>query len=293
MEGAFQKHWKLAHFIRNVTTSNSQNNINNSSSSETAAQNQTTMSLQQGQQLVNDLKYLGMLRKDQAANVSRQLFDAQQHQAFLSTRALMLQQQQSPPRETFEYFANVRDPVSRFVSATAQEMYVHHKRRPPTLRTSCLKTTGQETLRCALDYVKKKFGNKLVRNPHFIPMAVVLLRRTFGYNTEIKLFDMAAVSDIVTQIAALDEDASQKASIITARNTHDEEGKDQGSDVLKNMSVMDLTHDMIQEICDLYQVDVIMLESLGIPSRCSKLFDPTLQKSEANIFLEWKTKYPL
>jgi hypothetical protein len=164
---------------------------------------------------------------------------------------------------TFHYFTTVRDPVSRFVSAIAQEMYV--RRNDPkaqSFREKCLLETPQKTLGCSIQHVQDRFeGKEELDQPHFIPMTTILYRRSYGFNASVVLFPTDQVSRIVSKMVA----PSRLASFETKKNPL----KAQGSLVLKNMTVADLTSDMTARICELYAMDVRMMTQAGFPSLCS------------------------
>jgi hypothetical protein len=163
---------------------------------------------------------------------------------------------------TFHYFSTVRDPVSRFVSAIAQEMYV--RRNDPKaqgFRDKCLLETPQKTLDCSIQHVHDRFeGKEDIDQPHFIPMTTILYKRSYGFNTSVVLFPTDQVSRIVSKMVA----ASRLATFETRKNPL----KAQGSQVLKNMTVADLTPDMKDRICKLYTMDVRMMKQAGFSTLC-------------------------
>jgi hypothetical protein len=165
---------------------------------------------------------------------------------------------------TFQYFSTVRDPVSRFVSAIAQEMYV--RRNDPkakSFRDKCLLETPRLTLECSIKHVQERFSGiePLLDQPHFIPMTTILYKRAYGFNVSMLLFPIDQVNRIVSQMVA----PSRQASFDKKKNPL----KAQGSQVLKNMTVADLTETTKDEICQLYQMDVRMMKRAGFPTLCS------------------------
>ena len=163
---------------------------------------------------------------------------------------------------TFLYFTTVRDPVSRFVSAIAQEMYV--RRNDPkaqSFRDKCLLETPQKTIDCSIRHVQDRFqGLEELVQPHFIPMTTILYRRSYGFNVSVVLLPTDQVSRIVSQMVA----PSRLTTFETIKNPL----KAQGSQVLKNMTVADLTPRMMDNICDLYAMDVRMMKQAGFPTLC-------------------------
>ena len=180
------------------------------------------------------------------------------------------QQQQSifPSKSysTYQYFTTIRDPVKRFVSAIAQEMYVHHggnKNKDPkayNFRSKCLLETPQQTLGCSINHVQHAMSTQSLNQPHFIPMTTVLLKRSYGFNVSVLLFDIFDVNSIVSKMVA----PSRQLEF----SSHKNKLKAQGSAVLKNMTTADLTPEMINQICHLYKVDVQMMHSVGFRTMC-------------------------
>lgn len=164
---------------------------------------------------------------------------------------------------TFQYFSTVRDPVSRFVSAIAQEMYV--RRNDPKakgFRDKCLLETPRLTLECSIKHVQERFsGMEPLDQPHFIPMTTILYKRSYGFNVNVKLFPMDQVNRIVSKMVA----PSRQASFDRKKNPL----KAQGSEVLKNMTVADLTESMKTKICKLYRMDVQMMKQAGFSTMCA------------------------
>jgi hypothetical protein len=180
------------------------------------------------------------------------LYQYQHQEASLSTK-----------NGTFQYFTTVRDPVKRFVSAVAQEMYVHREsdRKAQHFRTKCLKDAPQKTLACAIGHVEERFSGKPLNRPHFIPMTTVLYRRSYGYNASVLLFDMHQVNAIVSPMVA----PSRLGEFKNKRNKL----KTQGSQVLKNMTTSHLSTKMIEKICQLYEMDARLMMMAGFRTMCA------------------------
>jgi hypothetical protein len=175
------------------------------------------------------------------------------------------QQQPNNATHTYEYFTTVRDPVARFVSAIAQEMYV--RRNDPkaqAFRDNCLLESPRLTLECSIRHVRERFSGKVVDvwldQPHFIPMTTVLYKRSYGRNVQVTLFPIDQVNRIVSQMVA----PSRQDTWETKKNKL----KAQGSVVLKNMTIADLTDGMIDEVCHLYALDVKMMKAAGFATLC-------------------------
>lgn len=189
-------------------------------------------------------------------NMMRSLFQYQQHQQQEGNAIFS-------KNETFQYFTTVRDPVKRFVSAVAQEMFIHHGKdqKAKGFRTKCLKESPQETLACSIRHVQDRFsGEAPLNQPHFVPMTTVLYRRSYGFNTSVLLFDMHQVSSIISLMVA----PSRQGEFEKVKNKL----KPQGSEVLKNMTVSHLSTDMISQICKLYEMDVRLMALAGFPTLC-------------------------
>jgi len=145
-------------------------------------------------------------------------------------------------------FAVVRDPISRFLSAMGQAMDVGLR-----LRRKCLdetSTTTTTTIECVLQHLQQ-YGLK--SDVHFCPMAVNLYVIMRNMNIEVALFPQSELQNILEYLGG---------SNIHLRNRSNQDYLK--SELLSKLSVQDLQPEMIRVICQLYAVDVEMMQSIGL-----------------------------
>ena len=146
-------------------------------------------------------------------------------------------------------FTVVRDPVERFLSGFQQVMHYNDD-----LRSSCLKKTPKATIRCVIDDVRR---TNYRRDVHLVPMAMHL-----------RLFDK---QDITVSVFHLRDIAAISryfvGKIQTTKHMRDRTSVQYAtSKVLARMRVADCDSDMIEDICELYTVDVAMMKSMELPT---------------------------
>ncbi len=173
-------------------------------------------------------------------------------------------QLQSQSQKTFRYFGIMRDPVSRFVSATAEEMNLKARRigLAKDYREQCLKETASETLQCAIDYVRDAFTKKYLKRMHYAPSATTFYRRNFGHDVPIELIEFNKLRDLMAETFLLGN--------LQKNTQQDKETGADGDDIVVNMSVSDLSEDMIEEICALYAIDVLIMRHLNMEDKYCK-----------------------
>ena len=248
-------------YFNNYNDNNNNNNNNNNNTIQVIYQgNQNNLMAKQSQILMKDLYNY---QQQQEQQQQQQTSERKNNNSTTVTTT-------TTTTTTFQYFTTVRDPVLRFVSAIAQEMYVrggnnNKESKAKKFRTKCLLETPQKTLECSIKHVKDMlvFGKQRINQPHFIPMTTILYKRSYGYNVSVLVVPITMVSTIVKEMIA----PSRQIKLFSKmkRNTL----KAQGSTVLKNMTVNHLTESMINEICQLYQLDVEMMIMLGLPTLCN------------------------
>ena len=154
-------------------------------------------------------------------------------------------------------FTTVRDPIERFVSAVQQVMHYHEE-----FRSACLQWTARSTLQCAIQYIQR---TDYIKDVHLLPMA-----------THFRLWDdFPGVSLAVIHL----KDMPVLAQYLTGQHYYTEKkkkpskniphGRDRSqveyatSPILARMSVQDCTSQMLTDLCNLYSIDVSLMQSLG------------------------------
>jgi hypothetical protein len=172
-----------------------------------------------------------------------------------------------------ELFAIVRDPLDRFISAIGQAMGALGSTKNGVageMKAKCLNSeeyslqASQFTLQCMVDMIKEK---SFFFEIHFTPQAVETAFATQMLpDTPIALFHMDDLSEVLTEIGC---DPNKKVR---------DGGKNyRPSKVLAGMTSNDYTPDLIKQVCQLYEVDVIMMRTLGHEiSRCDEYIPKNL-----------------
>ncbi len=150
-------------------------------------------------------------------------------------------------------FALVRDPLERFISSIGQVMgasgsFKNHL--ASSLKAKCLKSTSSETLRCVAKHVKEhSFWIEL----HFTPQVMDISFATLYQDVPVSVLpfhDIKIVLEYFGRGKVWDRNGS---------------AKDYRADtVLTEMTVEDYDDETTRIVCDIYEMDVTMLRSLGI-----------------------------
>jgi hypothetical protein len=153
-------------------------------------------------------------------------------------------------------YAVVRDPVERFISSIGQVMGSRGSENDLAyaFRAACLKDSPRETLQCCLDYVEKA---GLWFELHFCPQSLDIHFSTLWQDVPVAIFGMEHLTAVLDHLGHKD---------LKARDGNNTEYRPDF--VLTEMSVDDYDTKMLQQVCRLYEVDAIMLRSLGMKSRC-------------------------
>jgi len=159
--------------------------------------------------------------------------------------------------------AIVRDPLERFISALGQAMGAAgsgNNRIGNVLKEACVvnATTSQQALRCLANYVKTH-GTWI--EIHFTPMALVISFATMFLDVPVAVFYFTSAIEPLVQYMG-------KPPSLKERNGQ-KEGYRKHS-LLANMTVADYDDDIVKTVCQIYHVDVLMMQSLnlGNVSRC-------------------------
>jgi hypothetical protein len=153
----------------------------------------------------------------------------------------------------FPVFTLVRDPVERFLSAFQEVMHYNED-----LRSSCLKRTAKATINCVIEDIRR---TSYRRDVHLVPMAMHL-----------RLFDDIAVSVFHLEDIALISQYFVGSSRKVKHSRDRTQEKYATSKILAQMSVADCDRQMIRDICDLYAIDVAMMESIGFATPNCRYF---------------------
>jgi len=157
-------------------------------------------------------------------------------------------------------FGVVRDPTDRFISMIGQAFGAQGSSRnggaAEELKRDCLNSetytleASRFTIQCVIDKIKEK---GYFMEIHFTPQAVeVAFSTQMINNLPVALFPFSELQVLLTEIGC---DPDNRAK--------DGGGRFRPSPILQSMSVDDYSPDLIKQICELYEVDVIMLRTLG------------------------------
>jgi hypothetical protein len=164
-------------------------------------------------------------------------------------------------------FAIVRDPVERFISAIGQAMGAFGSRTPlsKVLQSSCVKSevytleASRSTIQCVIDFVRTENG--FYREVHFTPQALEIAFATgtaegdSSSNVPVALFNYPELKLVLEDLG-----------VPPSRKVRDGSNTEyRPAAVLKNMTAADYTDHLISQVCQLYEVDVVMMRSLGFP----------------------------
>lgn len=168
-------------------------------------------------------------------------------------------------------FGVVRDPTDRFISMIGQAFGAHGSAKnggvAEELKRDCLNSqiysldASRFTIQCVINKIKER---GYFFEIHFTPQAIeVAFSTQMTPNVPVALFPFEVLKEVLTEIGCS-----------PSSKVRDGGGRYRPSPVLQSMSVNDYTPDLIRQICELYEVDVIMLRVLGwTASRC----DPYIQ----------------
>jgi len=168
-------------------------------------------------------------------------------------------------------FGIVRDPTERFISMIGQAFGAHGSARnggvAEELKRDCLNSetysldASRFTIQCVISKIKE---HGYFFEIHFTPQAVeVAFSTQMTPNIPVALFPFENLKEVLTEIGCSPDS-----------KVRDGGGRYRPSPVLQSMSVNDYTPDLVRQICELYEVDVILLRMLGwTASSC----DPYIQ----------------
>jgi len=154
-------------------------------------------------------------------------------------------------------FAMVRDPTERFISSVGQALGATGSQGNgigKVIKRECLRSSTQESLRCIIKYVKTY---SIWIELHFAPQILDIHFATMYMDVPIAIFPFKTLNKVIEYFGL--------------PNLHHRDGKKENyrpNEVLTNMSTKDYDDDMLRDVCELYEMDVIMQRSLGfqVPS---------------------------
>lgn len=157
-------------------------------------------------------------------------------------------------------FGIVRDPTERFISMIGQAFGAHGSTRNggvgEELKRDCLNSqtysldASRFTIQCVINKIKE---HGYFFEIHFTPQAVeVAFSTQMTPNIPVALFPFENLKEVLTEIGCS-----------PSTKVRDGGGRYRPSPVLQSMSVNDYTPDLVKQVCELYEVDVILLRMLG------------------------------
>jgi hypothetical protein len=157
-------------------------------------------------------------------------------------------------------FGIVRDPTDRFISMIGQAFGAHGSTMnggvAEELKRDCLNSrtysldASRFTIQCVINKIKE---HGFFFEIHFTPQAVeVAFSTQMTPNIPVALFPFENLKEVLTEIGCS-----------PSSKVRDGGGRYRPSPVLQSMSVNDYTPDLVRQICELYEVDVILLRMLG------------------------------
>ena len=110
--------------------------------------------------------------------------------------------------------------------------------------------------------MRHEFTRRFLDRIHYLPSAVVFYRRSFGYDVPIELIEFDKLRGLLRN-NFLNENLQEN------KQEEKDNGKNHG-DILANMSVSDLSEEMIEDICALFAVDVLIMRHLNMEDKYCK-----------------------
>lgn len=182
----------------------------------------------------------------------------------LTQHATTYPQSQYEP-EQHVVFAVVRDPVERFISSIGQALGASGSQNNQiggVLKNVCVKNkeTSAEVLKCIAKYVQKHgFWIEL----HFTPQVIDISFTTLFTDIPIATFNF---KDIGTVLDTLGMNPATKRRDGSASHYRSDQ-------LLTGMTVDDYDEETLKIVCDLYKMDVLMQQSLGMKTRCDSIIE--------------------
>ena len=153
----------------------------------------------------------------------------------------------------------IRDPVVRFLSQVGETIRqgVKHPMGHPGPVFGCRdKNIAKEAIQCIIDEIKV---NGTIVDKHYTPAAIELYladsRRSVGSKgVNINLYDMKYLGLFLNRLRYTSSHVKMRSATSKEYNEY------------FNFAIDDLSNEMIQDICKIYEMDVILLNSIGLTS---------------------------
>lgn len=157
-------------------------------------------------------------------------------------------------------FAVVRDPVERFISQIGQVTAFRYggNNFAEQLRGECMKETSAQTLSCFVSLVQT---NSTWIDVHFTPQVIEIAFATMYKDIPVAIFPFTEVPSLLRELGG---NPSEKIK--------DGHGKGyRSSDVFADMSVNDYDDVSLRGLCQIYEMDVLLMNHLGYRSMCNEV----------------------
>lgn len=179
----------------------------------------------------------------------------------------LAERQKSQSSTTDIAFALLRDPVSRYLSSLAQTLSVFMQRKYKTcseLWKPCLESslTYKELVQCAIGSMQRQDSSApYYFDQHVVPQAVFLAGALGNHNVELSVFHIKDVEHILRAFGMNEQQhMNSREDKVFAPDVSDRYGEE-----LRNphKAKEALDESMIQDICQMYAVDVSLMHHLG------------------------------
>jgi hypothetical protein len=197
--------------------------------------------------------------------LGRQAFE---NQTFSILKRIIETAQHSMP-----FFTFLRDPVPRFLSSIGQALQLnrlgpchhhhhHHHHHHAQQNNNNSRDTTEELLDCVLNQIQE---TKSFLDEHLEPQAFELYHGMMGLDLTIKVMDLPAIGRVLNQLVVGSSSSTQATT--TTTTTTVSRRKTRSVMAGFNMSLSVLTPSLRQRICEIYQMDVLLLQQTGGVSR--------------------------
>ena len=141
-------------------------------------------------------------------------------------------------------FTFLRDPVPRFLSSVGQALRLN-KLHPCNTQSK----DTQELLDCVLNKIKVK---ESFLDEHLLPQSFELYNGMTGLDLKVKVMDSSAIGSVLHKLGLATNDVSSPRR------------KTQGLISGFNLSMSFVTAPLIERICEIYHMDVMLLQLTGV-----------------------------
>lgn len=166
-------------------------------------------------------------------------------------------------------FTTVRDPVERFVSSVGQAVR-KKSAAGDTIVKACRISDGDggtnaatAALRCVAEYL---VANGVLVELHFVPMALDLAFSTLYQHVPVAVFHLDDLSRLLAYLGR----ENTRSRVRNAKGTKDRSNVGV-MPVFRNATADDLDDLTLEIVCRLYEVDVLLMRTLGFETpRCDR-----------------------